>query len=144
MTTPLVTIGRALAEERLLGAALGDPSTWTTWRAVMKAAHAERLTARELVAFRRVAGGRDPPRRKVRQLASVVSRRAGKGRAAAALAVHAATLVDHAAALAPGETGVVAVVSPTREQARIVQRYALGIPRGIADLARPDFRGERG
>jgi hypothetical protein len=42
------------------------------------------------------------------------------------LATYESALVDHSARLAPGEVGVVACISPTREQAKIVQRYALG------------------
>lgn len=124
MTAPLVTLTRAITDKRLLGAALGDLSTWTMWTAVLKAAHGEPLTPAEAMAFSTVAGGRGAPSRKVRQLATVVSRRAGKGRVAAALAVYEAALHEHA--LAPGEKGVVAVVSPTRAQALIVRDYALG------------------
>jgi hypothetical protein len=126
MTLPLVTLSRALSDPKLLGAALGDLSSWETWFATLKAAHAEPLTAAEREAFDRVAGGRVPPTRKVRQLAVVASRRAGKGRAAGALATYASALMDHTAVLAPGEVGVVGVISPTREMSRIVQRYALG------------------
>jgi hypothetical protein len=124
--TRLVTVDRALSSKRLLGAALGDLSTWLVWRAVLKAAHAEPLNAAEREAFARVAGGRAPPRRKVKELAVVASRRAGKGRAAGAMATYQSALVDHAAVLAPGETGVVACISPTRAQAQIVKDYTLG------------------
>src|ERR1700751_620627 len=65
----LTTITNALADKQLLGAALGDPSSWTTWRSVMKAAYAESLTAVERVAFDQVAGGRAPPTRKAREVA---------------------------------------------------------------------------
>ena len=119
----LTTLNRALTDKRLLG--LGGPS-WQTWRAVLKAAHAERLTPAERAAFDLVAGGRAPPTRKVRQFAVVVSRRAGKGRAAAALATYASALLDHSAALAPGEKGIVACISPTRAQAQIVSGYTSG------------------
>jgi hypothetical protein len=122
----LATLDRALSNSRLLGAALGNLSTWVTWRACLKAAYAEPLTAAEREAFDKVAGGRQPPTRKVKELATVISRRGGKGRAAGALAAYESALVDHAAHLAPGEVGVVACISPTREQAKIVQRYALG------------------
>jgi hypothetical protein len=119
----LVALDRALTDERLLG--LGADS-WLTWRACLKAAYAEPLSDAERSAFDKVAGGRAPPSCKVRQFGAVVSRRGGKGRAAAALGVYESALVDHSARLAPGELGVVACISPTREQARIVQKYALG------------------
>jgi hypothetical protein len=119
----LITLDRALANKQILN--LGADS-WLTWRAVLKAAYAEPLTAAEREAFDKVAGNRPPPLRRVKELAAVISRRGGKGRAAGALAAYESALIDHSARLAPGEVGVVAAVSPTRAQAQIVQRYALG------------------
>jgi hypothetical protein len=124
MTQRHVPIAEALAPPRLLAAALGDPSTWTTWIGVLKAAYGESLSEPEAAAFVRVSGGRAPPAGRVRELVAVASRRCGKGRMMGALCAYEATLVPHR--LAPGETGIVACVSPTREQAKIVQRYALG------------------
>jgi hypothetical protein len=132
-----IPIERALADNQLLGAALGDLASWRTWIAVLKASDGQRLTARERTVFARVSGGRRPPRRKVKELIVIVSRRGGKGRAAGAIAAYEAAIVDHAAHLAAGELGVVACISPTREQARIVQRYALGYFE-----ASPILRGE--
>ena len=123
VTTRLTSLDKALTDPKLLN--LGS-ATWQTWRSVLKAAHAEPLTPAERAAFDLVAGGRAPPTRKVRRLCAAVSRRAGKGRAAAALAVHAAVLTDYSSVLAPGEKGVVAVISPTRAQAAIVRDYVLG------------------
>jgi hypothetical protein len=124
MTDP-ITIGDALQSPQLLGAALGDDlSTWRTWFSVLKAAYAEPLTEAEAAAFAQAAGNRSPPTKRVRELAVVASRRCGKGRAMGALCAFEAALVQHR--LSPGEVGTVACVSPTREQAKIVQRYALG------------------
>jgi hypothetical protein len=119
----LITLDGALSNLRLLG--LSNES-WLTWRSVLKAAHAEPLSVAEREAFDKVAGGRQPPTRKVKELVVAASRRAGKGRAAGALATYESALIDHSARLAPGEIGTVACISPTREQAKIVQRYALG------------------
>jgi hypothetical protein len=133
-----ITLHQALHDQRLLGAALGDPATWQTWFAVLKAAYGEALTDAELERFERVAGGRKPPRCKVRRFVAAVSRRAGKGRAAAALATYeSVALVDHRNRLAPGEVGVVAVISPTRAQSAIVRDYTLGYFE-----ASPVLRGE--
>jgi hypothetical protein len=123
---PAVSIERALADRKLLGAALGDLSTWSIWVSVLKGAYGRRLDPAERVLFGQVAGGRSPPERRVRELVVVVSRRAGKGRIGAALAVHEAVLVDHSAKLAPGETGVVAIISPTIAQSKIMLDYTLG------------------
>jgi hypothetical protein len=127
----------ALRDRNLLDAALGEVSTWSAWLAILKAAHGRPLSERERELFASVAGGREPPTRKVKELVCVASRRSGKGRIGAALAVHAALLIDHSAVLVPGEIGVVACVSPTRAQATILLDYA----RGYLE-ASPLLRGE--
>jgi len=124
-TTKAITIDDALMDRRLLGAALGDLTTWRTWMAILKAAYARPLTKAERAAFDRVAGGRAPPRRKVRELIVAVSRRAGKGRISGLVAAYEAALVHHH--LAPGERGYVGCISPTRAQSEIVKNYALGV-----------------
>jgi hypothetical protein len=126
MTASPVPIERALADRRLLGAALGDLASWATWIAVIKGAYGRWLDASERALFDAVAGGRPQPLRRVKELVCVVSRRAGKGRVGAALAVHEACLVDHSAVLAPGETGVVAIISPTMAQSRVMLDYVTG------------------
>ena len=90
----LATIERALSDPKLLGAALGDLTSWRTWLATIKAAYGRPLTPDEQQAFSAVAGGRGAPSRKVRQFAAVVSRRGGKGRVAGAMCVYEACLVD--------------------------------------------------
>ena len=87
-----VTLPRALADRTLLGAALGDPATWSTWLVVLKAAFGLKLDDEELEVFAGVAGSRAPPRSRVRELWAVVGRRGGKSRIAAALAVYFAVL----------------------------------------------------
>src|SRR6516225_6620321 len=141
----------ALRDKHLLGAALGDASTWSVWLAILKAAHGRPLNERERELFAEVAGGREPPTRKVRELICVASRRSGKGRIGAALAVHSALLTDHSAVLAPGEVGVVACVSPTRAQAAILLDYCRGyleaspLLRGeVADVTADEIRLKNG
>jgi hypothetical protein len=125
MTAAPVPIDRALADPKLLGARFADPTTWRTWFSVLQAAYGRPLLSKaERKAFDLVAGGRRPPRRKVRELICIVSRRGGKGSVAGAVCSYEAVLVHHD--LAPGERGVVACVSATKEQAAIVREYAGG------------------
>jgi hypothetical protein len=118
------TIDQALADQRLLGAELGDLSSWSTWLAVLKAAFALELTPEEKAIFVKVAGDRALPSRRVRELWCVVGRRAGKSRMAAALAVFLALFQQHR--LARGETGHVLVLAATQDQAKTVFDYAVG------------------
>jgi hypothetical protein len=125
--TPTLPIEQALTRRDLLGAALGnDLSTWATWFACVKAAYGRRLARHEFRLLANVAGGRLPPRHKVKEFVAAISRRAGKGRMAGALLVYESCLVDHSQHLSPGEPGVCACISPTTRQAKIVLRYARG------------------
>jgi hypothetical protein len=121
-----VTISDALADKDLLGASLGDLSTWSTWLAVLKTAFGIALDADELATFKQVAGDREPPNRRVRELWAVVGRRSGKSRMAAALAVFIACLTDARSRLAPGEQGYVLVLAPSVAQAKVIFDYTLG------------------
>jgi hypothetical protein len=130
-----VNIHTALTDRNLLGAGLGDGSTFATWLAVLRAAHGLPLVGADKARFDAVSGGREAPQAPVSELWCVVGRRAGKSRVAAGLAVYCATLVPHR--LARGETGVVLVLSATRAQAKTVLNYCLGYL-----LAAPLLRGE--
>jgi hypothetical protein len=150
MTAPL-PIDTALRDARLLGAALGSWSSWQTWLAVLKAAHGRQLNDRERELFAAVSGNREPPKRKVKELVCIASRRSGKGRIGAALAVHAALLTDHRAVLSRGEVGVVACISPTRSQSTILLNYCAGyleaspLLRGeVADMTADEIRLRNG
>jgi hypothetical protein len=120
----LPTIDAALLDPRLLGAALGDPVSWRTWRVVLKAAFGLELNREEARAFASVAGSRIPPTQRVRELWCVVGRRGGKSRMAALIACYLATLVPYK--LAPGETGQVLVVAASVVQAKAVFDFCLG------------------
>ena len=74
--------------------------------------------------FISVAGGRDPPTRRVRELWAQVGRRGGKSRIAGALADYAALFVTYH--LAAGENGLVLVLAASQAQAKVVFSYCLG------------------
>ncbi|RWN55571.1 terminase [Mesorhizobium sp.] len=117
------TIDDALADPLLLGAALGDLSSWSTWRTIFRAAWGQTLTEDELDLLAELAGpGRSPPTERVRELWVLAGRRGGKSRAAALVASYIATL-DHSGKLAPGETGFIVVMSPTKDQSKTIFNY---------------------
>lgn len=131
-----VPIDRAMSDPNLLGAALGDPASWSTWRAVLKGAFGEDFTADEAALFASVSGGRPVPRERVDQLWAIVGRRGGKTRMAALIACYLATCVDlRAYALAPGETGYVLCLAPTQAQARVVLEYCIALLRASPVLS---------
>jgi hypothetical protein len=131
-----VAIDEALRDRHLLGAALGDPASWATWLAALRASSGLPLIdEQQQKVFASIAGDRPPPAHRVRELWAVVGRGGGKSRVAAAVATHTALLQQ--TKLAPGEVGHVLVLSPTIAQAKIVFGYVLGFIE-----ASPVLRGE--
>ena len=127
MTKPARTpidIVAALKDPLLLGSGLGDPATWSRWMSILKAAFALPMDATDLAAFKQVAGDRDPPQQRVRELWAVLGRRSGKTRMAAAICVFVASLEQHR--LAPGEIGHVLLIAASRDQASVAYKYVVG------------------
>lgn len=122
-----IGIDRALADPHLLGATLGDISTWGTWLAALKAAFGLQLTGPEAELFSAISGGRKPPTQIIRHLYAIIGRRSGKSRMAAALLVYSALCLDHKGKLSPGETGYCLCLSPTLRQSALVFGYARAI-----------------
>lgn len=141
MTRP-VTIDGALRDPNLLGAALGDASSWSTWFVVLKAAFGLPLNAEQQQVFNSVAGNRKPPLSRVRELWAIIGRRGGKSRVAAALAVFFACFVKHK--LAAGERGMVLVLAASQEQARTVFAYALAFLKTSPVLSKEIASATRG
>jgi len=120
------TIDRAMTDRKLLGAALGDLSTWANWLTILKAAFALPLSDAEVEAFKTLAGGRKAPAERVQELWAVAGRRGGKSRMAALLSVYLACFFIYRKLLAPGEVGHVIIVSPTKAQSRAIRDYCEG------------------
>ena len=118
----MISIADALSDGKLLGAALGPPSTWSTWMAVLKAAFAAPLDKVERETFKSIAGSREPPDHRVNQLWAIAGRGSGKSRVAAAIATYLACFQEHD--LDPGETGYVLVLAASRDQANAAFNYA--------------------
>ena len=119
-----ISISDALLDERLLGAALGDPPTWSTWIAVLRACFGLPLDDEQRRVFASVAGDRAPPTKRVRELWGLVGRKGGKSKMAGAIAVYLALFVKHK--LSRGERGMVLVLAMSVDQARVVFNYCLG------------------
>ncbi len=128
-------IDAALRDKRLLGAALGDPSSWSTWMTVLRAGAGLPLDEPQRTTFGSIAGGRAPPQRRPREVWVAAGRGSGKSRMAAGCSVHAALLTSHR--LAPGEVGHVLTLSSTVAQAKVVFGYCLGFIE-----ASPTLRGQ--
>jgi hypothetical protein len=114
---PLKFITRIMEQHR------GD--SWYGWRVVLKAAYGKTLDYNETQFFKQVAGGRNPPKKRVKELWAIVGRRGGKDSTASVIAVEAARHID-TSMLRPGEEALVPCIANTKLQARIVWRYMKG------------------
>ena len=83
-----ISIDQALTDPMLLGAALGDRTSWSHWISILRAAFALPMTNKDCAAFREVAGDRAPPNKRVDELWCVIGRRSGKTRMAAAISTY--------------------------------------------------------
>jgi hypothetical protein len=119
-----VTPATAITDPHLLGLSFAGDS-WATWVSILKAAYAEPMSPHELELFHTVAGDRDPPQRRVKELWVIAGRRSGKDSIASAIAATAA-LTDYRQFLRPGERASILCLACDRNQARIVNRYCRG------------------
>lgn len=105
------------------------------WRAAVKAVYGTPLDDVERELFLRLSGGREPPEGGAHEVLVVAGRRAGKSETIARLAVFEALHGGHGVALAPGQLGVIPVISPLREQSREIMNYASGLV-GLPEVRR--------
>jgi hypothetical protein len=101
------------------------------WRVILLAAAGEELTDDERAEFKRLTGRDREPGRMCRELIAAVGRRGGKTQAATVFAAWIAIYCDHRDVLAPGEVGVVLVISRDQRAAKIVLDYLEGMLRSV-------------
>jgi hypothetical protein len=128
----MITASAAIADDALLGRGFCGAS-WSTWRAVLRAAEGLPLDDDQHRAFARVAE-REPPARRVREVWCIAGRRSRKDSVASAIAA-AAAMNDYRAHLRAGERATVLCLACDRSQARIVTRYIAGYFREIQLLS---------
>ena len=117
----MITIADAMEDPHLFGQWFEGPSC-DAWRAVLKTAFCDPMTAREMRLFRSVAD-RDPPERRVRELWAIAGRRGGKDSIASLIAACMASFVDYGPLLRPGERASIFCLAVDRQQAKIVLNY---------------------
>ncbi|TQE98194.1 MAG: hypothetical protein FKY71_15125 [Spiribacter salinus] len=120
----------------------GDPfaaDSFHAHRAVMSAAFGVPMDKDLSTTFKALAGGRQPPAERVRELIVIAGRRSAKTHTAAMTAVYLATIgveldgtLDR---LARGERGVIAVLAVDRNQAKVAFGYIKGLLEGSPILA---------
>lgn len=126
-----MNIIQAINDPNLFQPFLGaDLDSWRPWCTALRALYGLPIAARKSTALVRDCTGRDAkklPATGFDTAAFLTGRRSGKSRIAAVVGAFEAVLAGNERKLAVGEQGIVAVVSPTRRQSRIVRKYLAGV-----------------
>jgi hypothetical protein len=109
--------------------------SWNRWRSIIKATFAEPMTAEEIADFKEVAGGREPPKRRVSEAVYAVGRGGGKDAIASLIATSIAVNFDGKNKLRPGEKAHIVCIAVDRDQAGVVANYIKGYFEEVAALA---------
>jgi hypothetical protein len=130
-----ISVSDAMASSKLLGPFFAGPS-WDTWRVVVKALFAEKMTAAELAIFRSVAE-RDPPIKPVSEGVFIIGRGGGKDSVASSIATNIAVNFDpRRSKLRPGEKAVVMLLAVDRALAGVAFNYIRGYFEEVPALAK--------
>lgn len=121
----------AIHDAKLFRPFLGrDLSSWRPWAVALRALYGLPLVDEGQRELLKECTGREPhelPKDGFRTALFLTGRRSGKSRIAAVAAGYEALFGGHQKRLAAGETGLVALVSPTRGQSAIVWNYLVGL-----------------
>lgn len=144
----------AIKDRKLFRPFLGDDlSSWSSWLKALRVLYGlpvESEHGRQLIKECTGREAAEMPRTGFRTALFLIGRRGGKSRISALIAAYEAALAGHEAKLAEGETGIVAIVAPTKWQAKIVQKYVRAAFRSpllrgeIADETRDGFKLKNG
>jgi hypothetical protein len=125
-----VNILQAINDQNVFGAFLGpNHATWEPWFGALAAVYGLPVPAQQRRTVRQCTGRKCSklPVAGFTTALFLTGRRSGKSRMAAVVAAFEAVLSGREKLLAKGEVGIVAIISPTRAQSRIVHGYAHGI-----------------
>ena len=121
---------KVLADPDAFGNVMAGSSRYG-WRTLLIAAAGEALNDDERETFKKLTGRDREPGRMCRELIVTAGRRAGKTQALTVFGAWIAIYVDHRDVLAPGEIGVVLVISRDQRAARITLDYLEGMLRSV-------------
>jgi len=110
-----------------------EGSSWGNWKTVLKAATAMPMTEAEVSFFKSIAGDRNPPKKRVKEIYIIVGRGGGKDSITSGIAAHTAAFFQGRPKkkiagiplpqLRRGEKAMVLALACDRDQARIVLDY---------------------
>ena len=109
---------RSIFRKGILGA-----DSWKAWRVFLSALFALPMYEEQLEFYRKHTGRMEAPQKQPSECFVIAGRRSGKTIIAALIAVFLACFRDYSKILAPGETGVLMILSADRKQGRTILGY---------------------
>jgi hypothetical protein len=125
-----MTILEAIKDDNLFRPFLGELDSWQRWMVALRCLYGlpvQKPKGQELVLRCTGRDARDLPDSGFSTALFLVGRRSGKSRISAIIGAFEALFGGHEARLAKGETGIVAIISPSRYQSGIVWKYLSSI-----------------
>jgi hypothetical protein len=116
---PRISMRQSLHDPLLFGRVMQGES-WYGWHVLLIASSGEELTADEREEFKRLTHREREPGQFCRELIVAAGRRAGKSTAMLVFAIWIACLCDHRGTLAPGEVGIVLLISRDQRVSRML------------------------
>jgi hypothetical protein len=109
--------------------------SWNGWRSILKAAYCLPMSPDEVSFFRSVAGGRDVPKQRLKEVWVAAGRRGGKSAVASLIIAHSAALFDPQYRLRPGEKACCLCLGVDRAQAQVILQYVKSYFQNIPPFA---------
>jgi hypothetical protein len=131
----LISAREAFESPIYLGEHLGGYS-WIAWKILLIAFLGERLTPDERSIYEGLTGRPMEPGEPAREFWAIVGRRGGKSRAISALGVYLAAFCDYRHILAPGEVGVLPIISVSVSQAQGIYNFMNGVFQSVPSLGK--------
>lgn len=114
---------QAFEDQKIFGSMIKNQSTWSSWKAALKAIFGLSMTKEELKIYRKYTGRRKAPGDPFNEVFLIIGRRGGKSFISALISVYLAVFKEWETVLSPGERGHIVCLASDRRQAGVVLNY---------------------
>lgn len=122
-----LNIIQAIEDPTLFGPLFKDQQTWASWKIFLKGLFGLEMKEEEAEFFRQHTGRKIIPASQASECFCIAGRRGGKSFVSAIIAGYLAAFKDWSPFLSQGEVGWIFIVSPDRNQSRVVLGYIKSI-----------------
>lgn len=117
---------KAIHSKKLFRPVFRDLESWQSWLTLLKAFFGLKMSKSDMKLFT-ACTGRERPQGEFQELWCISGRRSGKSFISAVVACYLGLFFDYSKYLAPGEVGVIMLISADRAQSQTLLRYCKGV-----------------